>query len=218
MSQWIELSTPHGTIRAWEQLPLGTPRGALVIIQEIFGVNAHIRAVCTRASMAGYAVLAPAFFDLIAPDTELDYGPDDVARGKALVDELGLERALDVVDSAASYLSRYGKVGTSGLLLGRHRGHARRAAPGPALGQLLRCAQCTVPGCTVQGTVHLSTSACSMPPSRPMSLHCTVSSSPQCLYTCTRPTMPSTARSAGTTTPPAPTWRGNAPWLFSARN
>lgn len=118
MSQWIELSTPHGTIRAWEQLPLGTPRGALVIIQEIFGVNAHIRAVCTRASMAGYAVLAPAFFDLIAPDTELDYGPEDVARGLALVDELGLERALDVVDSAASYLSRYGKVGTSGYCWG----------------------------------------------------------------------------------------------------
>ena len=119
MSQWIELPTPHGSVQAWQQLPLGTPRGALVIIQEIFGVNPHIRAVCTRASMAGYAVLAPAFFDLVtAPGTELDYGPDDVARGKALVDELGLERALDVVASAADYMRQYGKVGTSGYCWG----------------------------------------------------------------------------------------------------
>ena len=112
MSQWIELSTPHGAVRAWEQLPLGTPRGALVIIQEIYGVNAHMRAVCTRASMAGYAVLAPSFFDLVGtPGIELDYSPDDTVRGKALVDELGLERALDVVASAAEYLGKYGKIG-----------------------------------------------------------------------------------------------------------
>lgn len=119
MSQWIELSTPHGPVRAWQAMPLGTPRGGLVIIQEIFGVNAHIRAVCTRASMAGYAVLAPAFFDLVErPGPELDYGPEDTRRGRALVDALGMERALDVVQAAAGQLAQYGKVGTSGYCWG----------------------------------------------------------------------------------------------------
>ena len=117
--QWIELSTPHGPVRAWQQLPLGAPRGALVIIQEIFGANAHIRAVCTRAAMAGYAVLAPAFFDLVAsPGPELGYGPEDVQRGLELVNELGLERALDVVSAAAAHLRQYGPVGTSGYCWG----------------------------------------------------------------------------------------------------
>lgn len=119
MSQWIELATPHGPVRAWQELPLQVPRGGLVIIQEIFGVNPHIRAVCARAALAGYAVLAPAFFDLVsAPGTELDYAPEDVVRGKALVDELGLDRAVDVVAAAAQVLSGYGKVGTSGYCWG----------------------------------------------------------------------------------------------------
>jgi carboxymethylenebutenolidase len=119
MSQWIELATPHGPVRTWQELPLGVPRGGLVIIQEIFGVNSHIRAVCTRAAMAGYAVLAPSFFDLVnEPGTELGYEPADVARGKALVDQLGLDRAVDVVATAAQALSAYGKVGTSGYCWG----------------------------------------------------------------------------------------------------
>ena len=118
MSQWIELSTAHGTVRAWEQHPVGAPRGALVIIQEIFGVNAHIRAVCSRASLAGYVTLAPSFFDLIAPGTELDYGPEEVKRGLDLVNELGLEKALDVVQAAAAHLAPFGKVGTSGYCWG----------------------------------------------------------------------------------------------------
>ena len=117
--QWVELSTAHGPVRAWQVLPLGAPRGALVIIQEIFGANAHIRAVCTRAAMAGYAVLAPSFFDLVAPPcTELDYGPEGVQRGLALVNELGFERALDVVAAAAEHLKPYGPVGTSGYCWG----------------------------------------------------------------------------------------------------
>ena len=86
MSQWIELATPHGPVRAWKQMPVGTPRGGLVIIQEIFGVNAHIRAVCARASLAGYVTLAPSFFDLVEqPGLELDYGPEETRRGPGAV-------------------------------------------------------------------------------------------------------------------------------------
>lgn len=118
MSQWIELSTAHGPVRGWEHFPIGTPRGGLVIIQEIFGVNAHIRAVCARAAMAGYAIVAPSFFDLVQPGVELDYGPDDVQRGLALVDALGMDKAVDVVAAAAAHLAPHGKVGTSGYCWG----------------------------------------------------------------------------------------------------
>jgi carboxymethylenebutenolidase len=118
MSQWIELSTSAGPVRAWQALPSGTPRAGLVVIQEIFGANAHIRHVAEQYAAEGYAVLAPAFFDLIAPGLELDYDADGMTRGRALVDELGAERAVAVVEAAAKALSTYGKVGTVGYCWG----------------------------------------------------------------------------------------------------
>ena len=57
MSQWITLDTPHGPVRAWQALPDATPRAGLVVIQEIFGANAHIRHVAGQYAAAGYAVL-----------------------------------------------------------------------------------------------------------------------------------------------------------------
>lgn len=118
MSQWIELSTSAGPVRAWQALPSGTPRAGLIVIQEIFGANAHIRHVAEQYAADGYAVLAPAFFDLIAPGLELDYDADGMTRGRALVDELGAERAVAVVEAAAKALSTYGKVGTVGYCWG----------------------------------------------------------------------------------------------------
>ena len=88
MSQWITLDTPHGPVRAWQALPDATPRAGLVVIQEIFGANAHIRHVAGQYAAAGYAVLAPAFFDPLAPGLELDYDAAGTARGKALVEIL----------------------------------------------------------------------------------------------------------------------------------
>lgn len=118
MSQWIELSTAHGPVNAWQALPTGTPKGALVIIQEIFGVNAHIRSVAEQYAGAGYAVLAPAFFDPLLPSVEMDYSAESVTEGKALVDALGVDRAVDIVHAAAKALEGYGKVGTVGYCWG----------------------------------------------------------------------------------------------------
>ena len=105
-------------VRAWQALPDATPRAGLVVIQEIFGANAHIRHVAGQYAAAGYAVLAPAFFDPLAPGLELDYDAAGTARGKALVDELGVDRAVDIVDAAARALAGYGKVGTVGYCWG----------------------------------------------------------------------------------------------------
>ena len=118
MSQWIDLSTSAGPVRAWQALPDGTPRAGLVVIQEIFGANAHIRHVAEQYAAEGYAVLAPSFFDLIEPALELNYNTEGMMRGKALVDELGAERAVAVVEAAAEQLAVYGKVGTVGYCWG----------------------------------------------------------------------------------------------------
>ncbi|WP_296246031.1 dienelactone hydrolase family protein [uncultured Stenotrophomonas sp.] len=118
MPNWITLPTPLGPVRAWQALPSGSPRAGLVVIQEIFGANAHIRHVAEQYAAEGYAVLAPSFFDLIEPDLQLDYDADGVSRGKALVDELGVDRAVTVVEAAAAVLAPYGKVGTVGYCWG----------------------------------------------------------------------------------------------------
>ena len=118
MSRWITIDTAHGPVRAWQALPAGTPRAGLVVIQEIFGANAHIRHVAEQFANDGYAVLAPSFFDLLEPDVELDYDANGTARGRALVDALGVDRAVAIVEAAARALSSHGKVGTVGYCWG----------------------------------------------------------------------------------------------------
>ncbi len=118
MTHWINLDTPHGPVSAWHAVPAGTPRAGLVVIQEIFGANAHIRAVADGFAADGHAVLAPAFFDPVEKNVELDYGTDGFARGRELATLLGFERALDIVAAAARRLAASGKVGTVGYCWG----------------------------------------------------------------------------------------------------
>lgn len=118
MSEWISLDTPTGRIRAWRANPAIPPRGALVVVQEIFGVNGHIRDVCSSFAAHGYVALAPAFFDHFEHDVQLQYDAEGVQHGKTLVDRLGFERALQDVHSAASCLDGCGDVGVVGYCWG----------------------------------------------------------------------------------------------------
>jgi carboxymethylenebutenolidase len=93
-------------------------KGGLVVIQEIFGVNAHIRSVCDRFAELGYSAIAPAFFDHVENGVELDYGADGFTRGRALVGEVGFERALADVASAAESIRSAGRVGVVGYCWG----------------------------------------------------------------------------------------------------
>ncbi|MBD9368768.1 dienelactone hydrolase family protein [Xanthomonas sp. XNM01] len=104
MGQWLQFDTPSGRIGAWQADPTGPARGGLVVIQEIFGVNAHMRAVADGYAAEGYAVLAPAFFDPIERGVELDYSEAGFARGRELVGALGLAAATGIVASAADWL------------------------------------------------------------------------------------------------------------------
>ena len=104
MGQWIPLDTPAGRIAAWLAEPAGAARDGLVVVQEIFGANAHIRAVAEGYAADGYVVLAPAFFDPVEPGVELGYDQAGTARGRELVAQLGLDAALQIVAAAAAWL------------------------------------------------------------------------------------------------------------------
>ena len=74
---WIELKPEGaGPIRAWRADPTGKPRGGIVVIQEIFGVNSHIRAVTDRFAAEGYLAVAPAIFEHVEPKFETGYDAD----------------------------------------------------------------------------------------------------------------------------------------------
>ncbi|MBB1060660.1 dienelactone hydrolase family protein [Marilutibacter spongiae] len=119
MGHWTDLDTPQGPIRAWREDPAGVPRGGIVVLQEIFGVNAHVRDVTRRVADAGYSALAPALFDPVERDVELDYDDAGIARGRALVAQLGTERAVDGARAAAERLQGEGlRTGAVGFCWG----------------------------------------------------------------------------------------------------
>jgi carboxymethylenebutenolidase len=104
MGEHIGIDSANGRIGGWLALPEGNPRGGLVVIQEIFGVNPHIRSVAERFANLGYAALAPALFDPVETDVELGYNAEGIARGRELVATIGFERALQGVEAAAQVL------------------------------------------------------------------------------------------------------------------
>lgn len=108
MGHWITLSTPHGDIRAWQALPETAAKGAVIVVQEIFGANAHIRDVAERLSAAGYVALAPAMFDLVEPDVELDYDEAGMTRGRDLTAKLDFDAAVDILRAAKQALNELG--------------------------------------------------------------------------------------------------------------
>ncbi|MCZ0944773.1 MAG: dienelactone hydrolase family protein, partial [Gammaproteobacteria bacterium] len=82
MGHRIELRAADGfELGAWESTPSGTPKGGVVVIQEIFGVNGHIREVVDGYAEAGYAAVAPQIFDRAEPNVELGYEEADMGRG-----------------------------------------------------------------------------------------------------------------------------------------
>lgn len=119
MGEWIPLTTPDGPIRAWLARPDAPPRGALVVVQEIFGVNAHIRAVTDRFARAGFTAMAPSLFDPIRPDVQLRYDDTGVSQGRDYAAQLGFERALKSVGASARWLRESGhRVGAVGFCWG----------------------------------------------------------------------------------------------------
>ena len=98
--------------------PAGRARGGLVVVQEIFGLNGHVRAVCDDFAAEGYLAVAPALFDRVERGVELGYQSDDIARGRAIREKVSLEAALADVEAAATELAGAGRIGVVGYCWG----------------------------------------------------------------------------------------------------
>ena len=82
MSDMLKLTASDGhQLAAYLAQPSGKPRGGVIVIQEIFGVNGHIRGVADGYAKEGYLTIAPALFDRVRPNIELGYESDDVTAG-----------------------------------------------------------------------------------------------------------------------------------------
>jgi carboxymethylenebutenolidase len=94
------------------------PRGGVVLLQEIFGVNEHIRSVAARFAELGYGVVAPALFDRVERGVSLGYTPADIERGKALRARVSDADALRDIAAAITVAARFGEVAVIGYCWG----------------------------------------------------------------------------------------------------
>ena len=81
--QFTLTTTDKHSLGAYRADPAGTPKGGMVVVQEIFGVNHHIRAVCDRLAALGYVAVAPAVFDRFVRNFESGYTPDEIAHARS---------------------------------------------------------------------------------------------------------------------------------------
>jgi carboxymethylenebutenolidase len=119
MGESIELIAADGfRLSAYRAAPPATPRGALVVAQEIFGVNSHIRSICDGYAADGYVAVAPALFDRYERGVDLGYAPADVARGRALKGLANTDAALLDLAAARDSMAGAGNVGVIGYCWG----------------------------------------------------------------------------------------------------
>ena len=197
--------------------PVGPAKGALVVIQEIFGVNHHIRNVCDRYASEGYVAVAPSIFDRIEPNFQSGYSPDEVAVARKFVANPNWDAMLRDVQAAIDSVKDVGPVGIVGFCLGGSVAYVAaaklsglRAAVGYYGGAIVRfaddkqeCRRC----CTSARRIPAFRRATSRPsaPSGPMSRFTSIPA---------RSTA-SVATSAPVTTRPAPISRASARWCSS---
>jgi carboxymethylenebutenolidase len=119
MGKMIELKASDGhVLSAYRADPAGKPHGGIVVIQEIFGVNSHIRSVADGYARDGYVAIAPAMFDRAQRNVELGYSPDDIAKGRDIRAKITVDMAMKDVQAAVKEAAKAGKVGIIGYCWG----------------------------------------------------------------------------------------------------
>ena len=121
MGEYVTLTASDGhKLSAYVARPDGDPIAGLVVVQEIFGVNAHIRSVADGYAKDGFLAIAPALFDRIQPGVELKYEGEDLKTGMSLVQNLIPDLALSDVAAASEFAcsSTGKKVGIIGYCYG----------------------------------------------------------------------------------------------------
>jgi carboxymethylenebutenolidase len=103
---------------AWLVAPTGAPRGAVVVVQEIFGVNAHIREVTEGFAAEGYLAVAPSLFDRVRRSVELDYSPESVQQGRGYSLQVPREKMLLDLAACLNVVKHAGPAGIVGYCWG----------------------------------------------------------------------------------------------------
>lgn len=120
MGEKLTLTAEDGhKFSAYRATPTGKPRGALVIIQEIFGVNHHIRNVADGYAADGYVCIAPSLFDRVEPGFETGYTQADIDRGRTIRGKVGWDQMVMDIKAAVQELTKGGaKIGVVGYCMG----------------------------------------------------------------------------------------------------
>ena len=119
MGKDITLTASDGhKLGAYRADTAGTAKKGVVVIQEIFGVNHHIRTVCDRLAAAGYAAVAPALFDRIEPGFQCGYSPEDISGAMRFVKNPDFGAFLRDTTAAIAELTAVGPVSIMGFCLG----------------------------------------------------------------------------------------------------
>ena len=122
MGQFVDLKAADGFVfPAYVAKPVGQARGGVMVLQEIFGVNSHIRAVADGYAADGYLAVAPATFHRVKQGVELGYTAEDISAGvalKAAVEGLPAPGVLPDIQAAIDYAKQAGKVGIVGYCWG----------------------------------------------------------------------------------------------------
>ena len=119
MGQHVSLTTSdHHKLGGYRADPQGKPKGGMVVVQEIFGVNRNIRYLCDRFAEVGYAAVAPAVFDRFARNFESGYSPDEIAHARGLLGSLNWDHMMADVAAAVGELKGVGPIGIVGYCMG----------------------------------------------------------------------------------------------------
>src|SRR5712671_3122509 len=103
MGKMIELKASDGhKFAAYRADPAGKPRGAIVVIPEIFGVNSHIKSVADGFAADGYVAIAPAMFDRVQRGYDTGYSPPEIEAGRAIMQKLDWKHTMLDVDAAVA--------------------------------------------------------------------------------------------------------------------
>ena len=119
MGKMIELTASDGhKLAAYRAEPTGKPRGGIVVIQEIFGVNSHVKSVADGFAEDGYVAIAPAMFDRVQRNFDVGYTPEDIAKGRELRPKITVDMAMKDAQAAVNEAKKAGKVGIVGYCWG----------------------------------------------------------------------------------------------------
>ena len=114
----ITIKTADGAMGGYLAKPASGRGPGLVVIQEIFGVNHHIRAMCDRFAGIGYAAIAPAVFDRFVRDFECGYTPDEIANARSYLGNLNFDNMMKDIAAALDNVKGAGPAGIVGYCMG----------------------------------------------------------------------------------------------------